>query len=123
MSSLMCSSPQLGFLAAIPRIRRLITTGSGGDYVDLLETHQIGISMSRKGNPWDNPARESFMQRLKYEEVFRRHYRHLHEVSRSPTSWRKPTTPNGFTQRSAICGPQSSNSTSHHKNRSALRAF
>ena len=26
---------------------------ASGDYTDLLKAHQIGISMSRKGNPWD----------------------------------------------------------------------
>ena len=36
--------------------------------------------MSRKGNPWDNAACESFMKTLKYEEVFRSEYRDLHEA-------------------------------------------
>jgi len=30
------------------------------DYTDLLKEHGIQISMSRKGNPWDNAACESF---------------------------------------------------------------
>ena len=50
------------------------------DYTDLLEENGIGISMSRKGNPWDNAACESFMKTLKYEEVFRSDYRDLHEA-------------------------------------------
>ena len=33
--------------------------------------------MSRKGNPWDNAACESFMKTLKYEEVLRNDYRNL----------------------------------------------
>ena len=33
-------------------------------YTDLLKEHGIGISMSRKGNPWDNAACESFMKPL-----------------------------------------------------------
>lgn len=33
--------------------------------------------MSRKGNPWDNAACESFMKTLKYEEVYRTEYRNL----------------------------------------------
>jgi transposase InsO family protein len=41
------------------------------DYTDLLKDRGIDISMSRKGNPWDNAACESFMKTLKYEEVFR----------------------------------------------------
>jgi len=39
--------------------------------------------MSRKGNPWDNAACESFMKTLKYEEVFRNEYRDLVEAKRS----------------------------------------
>ena len=41
------------------------------DYTDLLKENGIVISMSRKGNPWDNAACESFMKTLKYEEVHR----------------------------------------------------
>ena len=41
------------------------------------------MSMSRKGNPWDNAACESFMKTLKYEEVFRSEYRDLYEAQRS----------------------------------------
>ena len=50
------------------------------DYTDLLKANQINISMSRKGNPWDNAACESFMKTLKYEEVLRNEYRDLAEA-------------------------------------------
>ena len=50
------------------------------DYVELLAANQIRISMSRKGNPWDNAACESFMKTLKYEEVYRNEYRDLAEA-------------------------------------------
>ncbi len=53
------------------------------DYTELLKAHGIDISMSRKGNPWDNAACESFMKSLKYEEVLRNEYRNLSEVRRS----------------------------------------
>jgi putative transposase len=53
---------------------------ASGDYTDLLKGHQIGISMSRKGNPWDNATCESFMKTLKYEEVHRNEYRDLAEA-------------------------------------------
>jgi putative transposase len=53
------------------------------DYTDLLKSHKIDISMSRKGNPWDNAACESFMKTLKYEEVFRNEYRDLAEARSS----------------------------------------
>ena len=53
---------------------------ASNDYTDLLKAHQIDISMSRKGNPWDNAACESFIKTLKYEEVFRNEYRNLAEA-------------------------------------------
>jgi putative transposase len=49
------------------------------DYTDLLKEKGIKISMSRKGNPWDNASCESFMKTLKYEEVHRNEYRDLAE--------------------------------------------
>jgi len=53
---------------------------ASGDYTGLLQAHGITISMSRKGNPWDNAACESFMKTLKYEEVHRNEYRDLAEA-------------------------------------------
>jgi putative transposase len=50
------------------------------DYTDLLNENGIEISMSRKGNPWDNAACESFMKTLKYEEIYRNEYRDLNEA-------------------------------------------
>ncbi len=55
---------------------------ASGDYTDLLKENGIGVSMSRKGNLWDNAACESFMKTLKYEEVFRSEYRDLKEAHR-----------------------------------------
>ena len=53
---------------------------ASGDYTDLLKATGIEISMSRKANPWDNAACESFMKTLKYEEVHRNEYRDLGEA-------------------------------------------
>jgi putative transposase len=53
------------------------------DYTDLLKDRRINISMSRKGNPYDNAACESFMKTLKYEEVHRQEYRNLAEARAS----------------------------------------
>jgi putative transposase len=53
---------------------------ASNDYTDLLKANGIDISMSRKGNPWDNAACESFMKTLKYEEVHRNEYRDLDEA-------------------------------------------
>jgi putative transposase len=56
------------------------TQYASGEYTDLLKAQGITISMSRKGNPWDNAACESFMKTLKYEEVHRNEYRDLAEA-------------------------------------------
>lgn len=53
------------------------------DYTEMLKQHQSTISMSRKGNPYDNAACESFMKTLKYEEVYRNEYRDLHDARSS----------------------------------------
>jgi len=53
---------------------------ASADYTALLQSSQITISMSRKGNPYDNAACESFMKTLKYEEVYRQEYRDLAEA-------------------------------------------
>ena len=50
------------------------------EYTNLLKERGIVISMSRKGNPYDNAQAESFMKTLKYEEVYRSDYRDEAEV-------------------------------------------
>jgi transposase InsO family protein len=52
-------------------------------YTELLKIRGIILSMSRKGNPYDNAACESFMKTLKYEEVHRQEYRDLAEARSS----------------------------------------
>jgi len=56
---------------------------ASNEYTELLQAHGIQISMSRKGNPWDNAACESFMKTLKYEEVLRNEYRDMAEARAS----------------------------------------
>jgi transposase InsO family protein len=56
---------------------------ASNDYTDLLKANGIAISMSRKANPWDNAACESFMKTLKYEEVLRNEYRDLADARAS----------------------------------------
>ena len=53
------------------------------DYTGLLKSRDVEISMSRKGNPYDNAACESFMKTLKYEEVHRQEYRDRAEARAS----------------------------------------
>jgi len=50
------------------------------DYVRVLQQHQINISMSRVGNPYDNAKAERFMRTLKYEEVYLNDYDTFAEV-------------------------------------------
>jgi putative transposase len=52
-------------------------------YTEMLKQHQAQISMSRKGNPYDNAACESFMKTLKYEEVYRTEYRDFQDARAS----------------------------------------
>jgi transposase InsO family protein len=51
-------------------------------YAEMLSTHDIRISMSRRGNPYDNAKAESFMKTLKYEEVYRTEYRDFRDARR-----------------------------------------
>jgi transposase InsO family protein len=51
-----------------------------GEYVKLLEAHGFTISMSRRGNPWDNAKCESFMKTLKAEEVYLKQYRDIEDA-------------------------------------------
>ena len=53
------------------------------DYTDLLKENGVVISMSRRGNPYDNATCESFIKTLKYEEVYRTEYRDLAEARAS----------------------------------------
>jgi putative transposase len=50
---------------------------ASSDYVALLLSKNIAISMSRKGNPYDNALAESFIKTLKTEEVSLNEYNTL----------------------------------------------
>lgn len=50
------------------------------DYIALLEEWKFQISMSRKGNPYDNAWAESFMRILKYEEIYLGEYETYEDV-------------------------------------------
>ena len=56
---------------------------ASNDYTDLLKHHGVRISMSRRGNPYDNATCESFMKTLKYEEVYRQEYHDLADARAS----------------------------------------
>ncbi len=50
---------------------------ASAEYVALLTSNSITISMSRTGNPYDNAMAESFMKTLKTEEVYLNEYESL----------------------------------------------
>ena len=50
------------------------------EYVSELERHGIRISMSRRGNPYDNAMMESFFKTLKQEEVYLCEYETIDDV-------------------------------------------
>jgi putative transposase len=56
---------------------------ASAEYTRLLTEHHITISMSRKGNPYDNAYAESFMKTLKYEEVYLSEYESLADAKES----------------------------------------
>jgi transposase InsO family protein len=53
------------------------------EYTAILHQHQVQISMSRKGNPYDNAQAERFMRTLKEEEVYLSDYENLSEARSS----------------------------------------
>jgi len=53
------------------------------DYVNLLSAADMRISMSRRGNPFDNAQAESFFKTLKHEEVNLTQYRNFEEAAAS----------------------------------------
>jgi len=50
------------------------------EYVNALCRHGFSISMSRRGNPYDNATMESFFKTLKYEEVYLSDYESFEDV-------------------------------------------
>jgi transposase InsO family protein len=53
------------------------------DYIRRLEEHQILVSMSRAGRPWENARCESFLKTLKYEQIDGRVFATLEEVEQN----------------------------------------
>ena len=47
---------------------------ASGEYVETLEEHGIQVSMSMKGNPYENAYAESFFKTIKTEEVYMNEY-------------------------------------------------
>jgi len=80
---------------------------ASGDYTDLLKQHGIAISMSHKGNPWDNAAGESFMKTLKSRKCTVTNTAIWPRPERpSASSWRRFTTTGQLRWRRAGSPPQ-----------------
>ena len=56
---------------------------ASSDYTEILEQREIQISMSRRGNPYDNARAERFMRTLKEEEVHGTDYQDLENCTQS----------------------------------------
>jgi putative transposase len=56
------------------------STYASREYIDLLRQHGIRVSMSRRGNPYDNARMESFIKTLKHEEVNLTEYEDIEEA-------------------------------------------
>lgn len=52
------------------------------EYVALLHEHDVRISMSRAGNPYDNGACERFIKTLKHHEIYLREYEDIDDARR-----------------------------------------
>lgn len=53
------------------------------EYTQYLQDHELGISMSRRGNCYDNAKAESFFKTLKKEEVYLWDYQTINDVKKS----------------------------------------
>jgi transposase InsO family protein len=53
---------------------------ASGEYVAVLNQHQMIPSMSRPANPYDNASCESFMKTLKWEEIYANRYENLEHL-------------------------------------------
>ena len=72
-------------------------------YTQILDQAEIQISMSRRGNPYDNARAERFMRTLKEEEVHGTEYRDLKmHAAESVSSWSRCITAKGCIQRYVI---------------------
>jgi len=53
---------------------------SSQDYIDILEENKVGISMSKKGDPYDNACIESFHATIKKDLIYRRRFKTKEEA-------------------------------------------
>lgn len=78
-SSLVCDALRMAIASRQPQAGTLVHSDRGSQYAsqahrDLLAQHGLRLSMSRKGNCWDNAVTERFFLNLKMERVWQRQY-------------------------------------------------
>lgn len=71
-AALVCQALQMALLGRCPQTDLIHHSDRGVQYAsqairELLEQHHLALSMSRKGDPWDNAMMESFFGTLKRE--------------------------------------------------------
>lgn len=89
------------------------------DYTDLLKAHNIQISMSRKGDPYDNACIESFHAKIKKELIYRNRFATRAEARKAVSAYIDPFynarrkhstlgyfTPNQFEQKYRLASQQ-----------------
>lgn len=78
--SLVCDALKMALFRRKVASTLLLHSDRGSQYASynfqyLLRQHQIGCSMSRKGNCWDNAAMESFFHTLKTECIYHERFK------------------------------------------------
>ena len=72
--------PAYGYRRVLAELKRRGWQYASQLYVQRLKDHEIVISMSRKGNPYDNAFAESFIKTLKADEVYCNEYETLQQA-------------------------------------------
>ena len=78
-AELVCSALQMAIAQRQPAAGMVVHSDRGSQYASaahraVLERHGLVMSMSRKGNRWDNAVMERFFLNLKMERVWQRDY-------------------------------------------------
>ena len=72
------------------------------DYIELIESHEIRISMDGKGQALDNVRTERFFRTLKYDDIYINEYNTPQELRKGINSYMKKY--NTFRPHDSLCG-------------------
>ena len=86
-ATLVCQALHMAITQRNPPAGLIVHTDRGSQYASaahqaLLQQHGLRLSMSRKGNCWDNAVMERFFLNLKMERVWQRDYANHNEAIR-----------------------------------------